>query len=64
MSEESSFPQSTHASSGAQPASSKITGILFPGLKRAGPEIEQTPPSGAEVKKKRSHITSPPTWVG
>jgi len=63
MSEDSSFLQSTHASSGAQLASCTITGIIFSGVKQTGREVDHTTPSGAEVKNKWSHTSSPPVWV-
>jgi hypothetical protein len=52
--------QNIQISSGAHPASSSLgTGIIFPGIKCLGWEVEHSHPSGVEVKWKWSYTNIP-----
>jgi len=37
--------------------------ILLPSVKRLGPDVNQSPPSSAEIRNKWSYNSSPPTHL-
>jgi hypothetical protein len=50
---------------GAHPASSLTEkGFLLPSVKRLGPDVNQSPPSRAEIRNKLSYNSFPPTHQG
>jgi hypothetical protein len=63
-----SLLQNVQKGYGVHPASSPVvTGVLSPGIKRPGREINDSSPSNAEVKNQSLYFYSPNafmTWIG